>query len=130
MARNRLGEMGEELAAGYYEELGWQVLERNWATPRGEIDLIVGRLLEDDAGDPMWSLIVVEVKTRGPRAKVAPQASVTWRKRRQIVAMTKRYISVAGLHRVRVQFDVLAIVWGRFPKVTRFAGAFDACARV
>jgi putative endonuclease len=50
-----LGRAGEERAARYMESLGYRVLDRNWRTKGGELDLVVASPRE---------LVVVEVKTR------------------------------------------------------------------
>ena len=49
------GRQGEDLAASYLEEKGYQILKRNQRTPYGEIDLIAARGSE---------VSFVEVKTR------------------------------------------------------------------
>ncbi|MBD7994433.1 YraN family protein [Arthrobacter sp. Sa2CUA1] len=54
-AKDALGRTGEDLAADHLTAAGYNILERNWRCPQGEIDLVV----RDGA-----TLVVVEVKTR------------------------------------------------------------------
>ena len=53
-SRKSLGRLGEQLAAEHLERLGWQVVERNYQTRLGELDLVA----TDGA-----TLVFVEVKT-------------------------------------------------------------------
>jgi putative endonuclease len=58
--RRALGRLGEQLAATHLERLGFAIIERNFRTRYGEIDLI--------AFDG-HTLVVVEVKTRRARKR-------------------------------------------------------------
>ncbi|MDP2299912.1 MAG: YraN family protein, partial [Actinomycetota bacterium] len=40
MDRSEVGKRGEDAAAAYLERQGLDVVERNWRTERGEIDII------------------------------------------------------------------------------------------
>lgn len=53
-SRKSLGRLGEQLAAEHLERLGWRIVERNYQTRLGELDLVAV------AGD---TLVFVEVKT-------------------------------------------------------------------
>jgi putative endonuclease len=53
-SRKSLGRLGEQLAADHFERLGWQLVERNYQTRLGEIDLIA---VDGD------TLVFAEVKT-------------------------------------------------------------------
>ena len=53
--RRQLGDHGEDLAAAALKQQGYKILERNYVTPLGEIDLIARQ---------GKTLVVVEVKTR------------------------------------------------------------------
>ena len=52
---NELGKKGEEIAAQYLSEKGYEILERNWRNRHKEIDIIA-----KDGNE----LVIVEVKTR------------------------------------------------------------------
>ena len=69
--RQRLGFLGERLAADQLEERGYLLLERNFRCVYGEIDLIA-REAED--------LVFIEVKTRRGNAYGFPEDAITPRK--------------------------------------------------
>jgi putative endonuclease len=52
--RRSLGRLGEQLAAEHFERLGWEIVERNYQTRFGELDLV--------AVDGV-TLVFAEVKT-------------------------------------------------------------------
>jgi putative endonuclease len=52
--RKTLGRLGERLAVEHFERLGWEIVERNFQTRHGEIDLIA---LDGE------TLVFAEVKT-------------------------------------------------------------------
>src|SRR5438876_11445110 len=66
--RSVLGEEGERAAARFLEARGYRILERNYRTRRGEIDLIAedGRVL-----------VFVEVKVRLDARCGGPAAAIT-----------------------------------------------------
>ena len=39
-SRKSLGRLGEQLAAEHFERLGWRIVERNYHTRLGELDLV------------------------------------------------------------------------------------------
>jgi putative endonuclease len=53
-SRKSLGRLGEQLAAEHFERLGWRIVERNFQTRFGELDLVA---VDGDA------LVFAEVKT-------------------------------------------------------------------
>lgn len=114
-----LGQTAEQLAAQYLTGLGFEVLERNWATRLGEVDLIVqkGNLLA-----------FVEVRYRGSVAFGAPEETVTKAKRRKVILAAFEY---AGRRRLLdrriIRFDVVAVVRSRgAPQILHIEDAFEA----
>ena len=67
--KRRLGDFGERVAASHLEAKGYEILERNWACPEGEIDLIASRGM----GTPEES-VVDERKQSHLRAAAAAYA--------------------------------------------------------
>ena len=81
--RQSLGRLGETLAGVYLKNKGYDILERNWRTPYGEIDL-VGKV-----GD---TVVFVEVKTRASSALGPPEISITTRKAEHMRNAAEYYI--------------------------------------
>jgi putative endonuclease len=96
-----LGRAGEERAATWYGARGYQVIERNWRSSIGEIDLICAR-------DNL--LVFCEVKTRRNDRLGAPVEAVTRPKQLRLRRLAAEYLFLhtCGGHDVR--FDVAAIL--------------------
>lgn len=106
--RQALGSAGEDLAGRWYEEHGYEVLDRNWRRREGEVDLIVrqGR-----------TVAFCEVKSRSSDRFGTGAESVLAAKQRRIRRLAARWLSeltpAAGRARVEVRFDVVSITAGR-----------------
>ena len=83
MNRKGLGNKGEETAAAYLEQKGYAILERQYRTPVGEIDLI--------ARDGK-TLAFIEVKTRRSARYGQPAAAVGTEKQRRITRAALWYM--------------------------------------
>lgn len=83
MNKKGLGNRGEKAAAAYLEQKGYAILERQYRTPIGEIDLI--------ARDGE-TLAFVEVKTRRSARYGAPSAAVGREKQRHIIRSAQWYM--------------------------------------
>ena len=110
--RIALGRSGEDRAADWYVAHGYQIVERNWRSHIGEIDLVCAR---DDI------LVFCEVKTRCSDRLGSPAEAVTRVKQLRLRRLAAEYIyrHTCGGHQPR--FDVAAIL-GR--TVTVIEGAF------
>jgi putative endonuclease len=101
MVERTTGQRGEDAAAAYLERSGFTIVERNWRTRSGEIDIIA---LDGEA------LVLCEVKTRRTVAKGSPEDAVTPTKQRRVRRLAEAYIQHAGIEPVSVRFDVISIL--------------------
>lgn len=100
MDTNLLGAVGESLAAQYYRKNGYEVLDNNYHTRQGELDVI----LQKDG-----IIVVLEVKTRSQNSIAAPREFVTAAKQRRIMLAAAAYLQEKGLTEHAVRFDVAAV---------------------
>lgn len=99
--RIETGKKGEELAASHLIKLGYRLLEKNWRSRIGEIDLIA----EDED-----TLVFVEVRTRtGSFHFGTGFESVDWRKQNKLRLVANQYLHYYQLHNRECRFDVIAI---------------------
>jgi putative endonuclease len=98
--RKHLGNTGEDLAAAALRKQGYKILERNYVTPLGEIDLIARQ---------GKTLVIIEVKTRKSSRFGSPQEAVSPTKQAKLRRLTDYYLKEKRLAGAAVRFDVVAI---------------------
>lgn len=98
--RGEVGRRGEDIAAAHLGGLGYVVLERNWRTRYGELDLIVAD------GD---RLVVVEVKTRSTQMYSDAAEAVTPAKLARMRSLTKMWLAAQDRFWSEIRFDVIAV---------------------
>jgi len=99
--RQRLGRLGEDLAARYLEHRGYQIQARNVRFRRGEVDLIVQNA---------DSLVFVEVRARRGRAFGAPEESLTPSKRQRLVTLAEAYLQAHASEELPVNWRIDVVV--------------------
>jgi putative endonuclease len=103
--RRELGVLGEGLAAAHLERRGFRILERNYRTRWGELDIVAfdGR-----------TLVFCEVKTRRMR-RPGPDAldAVGHRKREQVRKLARSWLSEHDEHPFapEIRFDAIGVTF-------------------
>lgn len=94
-----VGDDAESQACDYLQQQGLTLVERNYRTRRGEIDLIMRH---------NTTLVFVEVRLRGSDRFGSAAESVTARKQRRIITAAQHYLQQQPNPPI-CRFDVLAI---------------------
>jgi putative endonuclease len=98
--RQQYGEAGEAVAARLLRRQGYRILETNYRTPIGEIDIIAR---ERD------TIVFVEVKARRSLHFGHPKTAVTALKQRKLSMVALYYLKTTGQSGAKARFDVVAI---------------------
>lgn len=104
--RRSLGALGEDIAADHLTRAGYLVVERNWRSRHGELDIV--------AADAR-ALVFCEVKTRvagGARGPEGPLDSIGPRKRRRLRLLAREWLSEHSTDRppsAGLRFDAIGI---------------------
>ena len=118
LTRQELGALGERHAARLLRAKGYRLLEANFRTPRGEIDIIVR---DRDA------LVFVEVRTRTSEEFQTPLASVDARKREHIERTARAYLRTRHIPECPCRYDVVEVIatpCGQVKELRHLEGAF------
>jgi putative endonuclease len=104
------GAWGEEFALRYLRRLGYTLVERNYRTRYGELDLIVRK---------STTLVFVEVKLRRGTGFGDPLEAVTPHKQAKIRFLAELYLLDREPAFDTVRFDVVGILLGKGPPRVR-----------
>lgn len=87
MQRNRIGEAGEAVAKAHIEAAGWRIIEQNFHSRYGEIDLI--------ATDDQNTLLFIEVRLRKNNRYGSALESVTPQKQQRFLKTVEHYLQLS-----------------------------------
>ena len=104
MTNQSSGAWGEDVALRYLTRRGYRLVERNYRTRRGEIDLIVRH--ED-------TLVFVEVKLRRTTGFGDPLEAVTQSKQKTLRRLAEQYLADHQPDYDTLRFDVIGILASR-----------------
>lgn len=102
MNKRQIGSEQEYIAEQYLIKNGYIILERNFNTRTGEIDMI--------AKDREY-LVFIEVKYRSSTAYGYPEEAITSTKKQKIIKTARYYMQLKGISQdVPCRFDVIVIL--------------------
>ena len=118
LARIKSGKSGEKLAVSYLQGEGYKIIERNYRTKLGEIDIIA---------DCKGCTCFVEVRAKNSPAFGLPEETILKKKQRQISKAALAYIKRFKLGDKSCRFDVVCIegVESLNPQIRLIKNAFD-----
>ena len=118
LARIKSGKIGEKLAVSYLHGEGYKIIERNYRTKLGEIDIIA---------DCKGCTCFVEVRAKNSPAFGLPEETILKKKQLQISKAALAYIKQFKLEDKSCRFDVVCIegVESLMPQVRLIKNAFD-----
>ena len=110
----KVGAWGEEVAALWLAEHGYEVIARNVRTPYGEIDIIATQSADT---------VFIEVKTLTSSQNFLPEDQITSRKRQHMLDSAQHYAAEHKIDHWRI--DVVAVEGkpGGTPIITHFENA-------
>ena len=122
MTRKEKGILGEKLAAEHYQADGYALLQTNYRTRMGEIDLVLQK------GN---MLVFAEVKARSNGALALPREWVDANKQRKLALAAMKYLENHGKGDLFARFDVVEVYLdgpeaSDIPSINRIENAFDA----
>ncbi len=100
--RKQLGRSGEEAVALYLKKNGYRVLDMNYKTKFGEIDIVASK---------KGTIVFVEVKTRvGESSTYFPEDNIDSRKKRKLRKLGELYLLLKNYPPFQPwQIDVVAV---------------------
>ena len=98
--RQALGRYGERTARSHLERRGYTILESNYRTRTGEVDLVT---------EQNGVLAFVEVRTLRGAKLGSPEESITERKRSRLVALAQEYLQAHNIEDAEWRIDVVAL---------------------
>ena len=94
------GRRGEDLAAVFLLKNDYRIVNRNWRTKSGEIDIVA---IDGD------TLVFCEVKSRSSNCWGSGAEAVDFRKQQKIVQTASLYLQRYRLNHCSCRFDVIEI---------------------
>lgn len=104
--RQKVGQIGENMAAIYLTEAGYEIVARNWRCSIGELDIVakIGH-----------KLVFVEVRTRRGKRFGNALESITKTKQARLIELAQQYLKTEVSAPSSWQIDVIGIQIDRKP---------------
>ena len=110
ISRQRLGALGERLAARHLANNDYSILQTNYRSKSGEIDIVAEK-------DGM--LVFVEVRTRTGTGAGSPEESITESKRDHLIDAAQEYLQAHNAENRDWRIDLVAVQFDSSRKLQR-----------
>lgn len=100
-SRQKFGEKSESIAVNYLKKQGYKIIEQNYRTKLGEIDIIAKE---------KGTITFIEVKSRKSKNFGNPKWAVTPKKQRKISMVALQYLKTTMQSNAKARFDVVSII--------------------
>jgi putative endonuclease len=122
LERVKSGKSGEDIAVSYLSKENYKIIERNYRTKLGEIDIIA-----DDKG----CICFVEVRAKNSLVFGSPEDTIIKKKQHRIAKAALMYIKRFKLGESSCRFDVVCVekVDSVEPQVKLIRNAFELDSR-
>jgi putative endonuclease len=97
-----LGAEGEQAAVRYLEGCGFRILDRNWRSADGEIDIVAVE---------RQTFVVCEVKTRSGTRYGTPLDAVGRAKQRRLRRLAAQWLNAHGIRFDQIRIDILGLLY-------------------
>ena len=116
MNTRKTGEQGENRACSYLISKGFSIIERNWRTKGGEVDIIAHK---------EHIIVFIEVKTLPNGTKDMLQKELGYQKIQRIIKTSKRFLlNHRQYSNCYVRYDVIVIDMPGMPELYHIENAF------
>jgi len=102
--KKNIGNWGEGLACSYLKKRGYKILDRNFRTIFGEIDIVA---------KSKRMIVFVEVKTRATDSLGPPYLAVTKVKETHIIKNALLYLKMRGYTKASWRIDIVSVKLNR-----------------
>lgn len=115
--RKLLGQGGESVAVRHLKRQGYRILNRNYACPAGELDVVCRK---------DGTIVFVEVKSLRSDLRGDPEQNVTRAKQRHLLRAARHWLADHDQPQAAYRFDVVSVVLPESgpPRVRHIVEAF------
>ena len=99
--KDELGRTGEQVAVEYLERAGLRILDRNWRSTIGELDIVAAE---------RRVLVVCEVKTRSGAGFGTPLEAITRHKQARLRRLAAQWLVAHGVLFDEVRIDAIGVL--------------------
>ncbi|MEY3606142.1 MAG: hypothetical protein RL289_322 [Actinomycetota bacterium] len=101
LTNNELGKIGEDIATVYLQDMGYEILVRNWRFERVELDIVARK-------DSI--LVFCEVKTRRSVSHGIPSDAITPLKLQHIRTAALHWLTNNPSRHKGIRFDAISVI--------------------